>query len=127
MIEQFYTIDHLSTEQLRELFSSYRKQGWVDYEYYELMHGVKPMELSDDIIVSNINTANPQNYFVFMLDMEEEADGIMISFGLTNYPEFGAYLHLEESLLDEIVKKYGLKAKETGAKPSFLNGDMSLN
>jgi len=127
MIEQFYTIDHLSTEQLRELFSSYRKQGWIDYEYYNLMHGVKPKELSDEKILANINAANPQNYFVFMLGMEDEPDGIMIAFGLSNYPEFGAYLHLGMDLLDEIVEIYGLKAKETGAKASFLNGDAYLN
>jgi hypothetical protein len=34
----------------------------------------------------------------------------MIGFGLTDYPSFGAYLHLDESLLDEIVEKYELKA-----------------
>lgn len=37
MIEQFYAIGHLTTEQLRELFSSNRNRGWVDYEYYKLM------------------------------------------------------------------------------------------
>lgn len=120
MIEQFYTIDHLSTKQLRELFSAYRKQGWVDYEYYQLMpEGVTPPELSDEEIMFNMDAANPHNYFVFMLGMEDEKDGIMIGFGLTDYPSFGAYLHLDESLLDEIVQKYGLKAKESGVKPLF--------
>lgn len=121
MIEQFYTIDHLSTEQLRELFSSYRKHGWIDYEYYKLMpDGVIPAELSDEEIMFNMDAANPHNYFVFMQGMEDEKDGIMIGFGLTEYPSFGAYLHLDERLLDEIVEKYSLKATDSGAKSLFI-------
>ncbi len=126
MIEQFYSIDHLSTKQLRELFSTYRKQGWVDYEYYKLMpDGVIPPELSDEEIMFNMDAANPHNYFVFMLGMEDEKDGIMIGFGLTEYPSFGAYLHLDERLLDEIVEKYSLKATNTSndllPNNNFLN------
>lgn len=130
MIEQFYNIDHLSTGQLRELFSTYRKQGWVDYEYYKLMpDGVIPPELSDEEIMFNMDASNPHNYFVFMLGMEDEKDGVMIGFGLTEYPSFGAYLHLDERLLDEIVKKYGLKAKESGGKSLFIpdRGNEYLN
>lgn len=130
MIEQFYSIDHLSTKQLRELFSSYRKQGWVDYEYYKLMpDGVIPPELSDEEIMFNMDAANPHNYFVFMLGMEDEKDGIMIGFGLTEYPSFGAYLHLNESLLDEIVQRYDLKSKESGEKTLFIpeRGNEYLN
>ena len=51
MIEQFYAIGHLTTEQLRELFSSNRNRGWVDYEYYKLMpEGGTPPELTDEEI-----------------------------------------------------------------------------
>ena len=113
MVEQFYSIEHLTTEQLRELFSSYRSRGWVDFEYHKLMYGVAPPELADDEIATNIHAENPHNYFVFMLGMEGEQDGVMISFGLTNHSDFGAYLHLDASLLDEIVKKYGLKVTGT--------------
>lgn len=129
MIEQFYSIEHLSTQQLKELFSSYRKQGWVDYEYYKLMHGVKPQELSDEEILQNIHADNPQNYFVFLLGMEDEADGIMVAFGLTNYPEFGIYLHLGENLLDGIVEKYKLKMSDTSQQhfPFPGNGSEYLN
>jgi len=114
MVEQFYSIEQLTTEQLRELFSSYRSRGWVDFEYHKLMHGVRPPKLADEVILANIHAENPHNYFVFMLGIEDEEDGVMIGFGLTNYPDFGAYLHLDESLLDEIVKKYGLKVTRTG-------------
>jgi len=114
MVEQFYSIEHLTTEQLRELWSSYRSRGWVDFEYHKLMHGVKPPELAGSEVLANIHAENPHNYFVFMLGIEDEEDGVMIGFGLTNNPDFGAYLHLDGSLLDEIVKKYGLKATTTG-------------
>jgi hypothetical protein len=126
MIEQFYSIKHLSTEQLRELFSSYRSRGWVDYDYYKLMpEGVTPPELSDEEILFNMDGANPHNYFVFMWGMEDEKDGIMIGFGLTDYPSFGAYLHLEMELLDEIVKKYKLKPTNVGVDYSWLGNDSS--
>jgi hypothetical protein len=113
MVEQFYSIGHLTTERLRELFTTYRSRGWVDFEYHRLMHGVVPPELADDEVVANIHAENPHNYFVFMLGIEDEQDGVMIGFGLTNHPDFGAYLHLDESLLDEIVEKYALKPTRT--------------
>lgn len=123
MIEQFYSIKHLSTGQLRELFSAYRSRGWVDYDYYKLMpEGVTPPELSNEEILFNMDGANPHNYFVYMQGMEDEQDGIMIGFGLTDYPSFGAYLHLEESLLDEIVERYKLKATNAGVD-NTLFGD----
>ena len=55
MIEQFYSIKHLTTEQLRELFSSYRNRGWVDYDYYKLMpEGVTPPDLTSEEITNHI-------------------------------------------------------------------------
>ena len=130
MVEQFYSIEHLTTEQLRELFSSYRSRGWVDFEYHKLMYGVAPPELADDEIIANIRAENPHNYFVFMLGMEGEQNGGMIGLGLTNHPDYGAYLHLDANLLDEIVKKYGLKATATNAEQplwALNNGDTTSN
>ena len=108
---------------VRELFSAYRSRGWVDYDYYKLMpEGVTPPELTNEEILFNMDGANPHNYFVFMQGMEDEKDGIMIGFGLTDYPSFGAYLHLEESLLDEIVERYRLKPTNVGVDYSWLAG-----
>jgi len=124
MIEQFYSIGHLSTGQLRELFSFYRSRGWVDYDYYKLVpEGVAPPQLTDEEILFNMDGADPHNYFVFMQGMEDEKDGIMIGFGLTDYPSFGAYLHLDESLLDEITDKYKLKPTNAGVDFPFWGGD----
>jgi hypothetical protein len=113
MIELFYSIEHLTTEQLRELYSSYRSQGWVDYEYYKLMpEGVTPPALPDEVILPNIHADHPANYFVFMQNHEDEADGIMICFGLTQFPDFGVFLHLGTEFLDEITTKYGLEVSD---------------
>lgn len=46
-----FLVRHLSTEQLRELFSSFRSQGWVDYDYYMLMIEGYSTELSDEEIM----------------------------------------------------------------------------
>ncbi|MDD4438644.1 MAG: hypothetical protein PHS04_11500 [Tissierellia bacterium] len=59
--------------------------------------------------------------------MEDEKDGIMIGFGLTDYPSFGVYLHLDEGLLDEIVKIYELKPTDMGMDFTFGNKREYLN
>lgn len=108
-MEKFYSIRHLSTGQLRDIYLQYRQKGWVDYSYYKLMpEGVTPSPLTDEEILSNIDAVNPSNYFVFMLNHEDEQDGIMIGFGLSSYPDFGVYLHLDKIFLNEIIKKYNL-------------------
>jgi hypothetical protein len=64
-----------------------------------------------------------------MQGMEDEKDGIMIGFGLMDYQSFGAFLHLDESLLDEIVEKYNLKASDKSSQhlPFFGKGKEYLN
>lgn len=127
-MERFYSIEHLSTEELRELFSEYRSRGWLDYDYYRLMpEGITPPELSDEEILFNMDASNPHNYFVYMIDHEDEQDGIMIALGLTDHPTFGAYLHLDKKLLDEIVGKYGLKeSKRSRERPFLFNSGNGL-
>jgi len=105
MAERFYSISHLSTEQLRELFNTYRSQGWVDCEYDKQSDAP---ELSDAEILLNIEAGNDDNYCVFMLDHEDEEDGVMIGFRMSYHSELSAYLHLPPELLDEIVNKYSL-------------------
>jgi hypothetical protein len=128
MVENFYDIGELTTEQLKEMFRTYRSRGWVDFDYYDLMpEGVIPPQLPDELILRNINGDNEMNMFVYMLDHEDEQDGIMIGFGLTEYPDFGAYLHLDKSLLDGIITEYNLKIKPTGEIPFQIRRDDSVN
>ena len=112
MVERFYSIGHLSMEQLRELYLTYREHGWVDAQYHKLMPaGVHPPKLSVAEILFNIDAEHEHNYFVFMLDHEDEEDGVMIGFGMSCHSDFSVYLHLPPELLDEIVEKYSLPVK----------------
>lgn len=121
MTERFYSIKHLTTVQLRELYSTYRVQGWIDSDYYELMpEGVTPPELPDWEIVRNINAGDEHNYFVFMEDCENEQDGIMIGFGMSFHRDFAVYLHLPPGLLIELVEKYALYCSHEGKEDVFF-------
>jgi hypothetical protein len=135
MAEVFYDMTHLTTDQLRELFTSYRKVGWIDYEYAVLdEHNPPIQELSDAEIILNIQADDEKNYFVFMLNHEDEKDGVMIGFGLNYYEDFSAYLHLPPKYLKELIEKYALKSKATDVEnltvEQFLvaqSKDISMN
>jgi hypothetical protein len=121
MTERFYSIKHLTTAQLRELYSTYRSQGWIDGDYYKLTPaGVKPPELPEWEILRNITAGDEHNYFVFMIDCEGEQDGIMIGFGMSLHKDFAVYLHLPPGLLNEIVEKYGLYLSHEGKGDVFF-------
>jgi hypothetical protein len=112
MAEVFYDISHLTTDELRELFTSYRKLGWIDYEYMFLDENNPPIQpLSDADIILNIQAGYQKNHFVFMLNHEGEKDGVMISFTLTYHEDFSAYLHLPPKYLPELIEKYALVSK----------------
>ena len=114
MTEVFYDMTHLTTDQLQELFTSYRKVGWIDYEYAVLdEHNPPIQERSDAEIILNIQANNEKNYFVFMLNHEDEKDGVMIGFGLNYHEDFSVYLHLPAKYLKELTEKYALKNKAT--------------
>lgn len=117
MAEVFYDMTHLTTEQLRELFTSYRKIGWIDFEYEVLDENNPPIQaLPDAEIILNIQADNEKNYFVFMLNHEDEEDGVMIGFGLTYHEDFSAYLHLSPKYLKELIEKYALVSKATNVE-----------
>ena len=108
MVERFYSISHLSTAQLREMYATYRKQGWTDSEYLvQNPAGAFPPVLSEADVILNIDADDVGNYFVFMVDHEDEKDGVMISFSMS-YHDFAVFLHLPPELLDELVEKYAL-------------------
>ncbi len=56
------------------------------------------------------------DYFVFMLDHEDEEDGVMIGFGLNYHEDFSAYLHLAPKYLKELIEKYALVSKGTNVE-----------
>ena len=116
MVERFYSISHLSTAQLRKMYATYRTQGWTESEYFvQNPAGAYPPELSEADIILNIDVDEAENYFVFMLDHEDEDDGVMISFSMS-YHDFAVYLHLPPELLEEMVEKYALHNLKEGEK-----------
>ena len=116
MVERFYSIGHLSTAQLREMYTTYRKQGWTDSEYFWQNPAEEyPPTLSEADIILNIDADDEHNYFVFMQDHEDEEDGVMISFSMS-YHDFAVFLHLPPELLDELVEKYALHHFKEGEK-----------
>ncbi|WP_165043479.1 hypothetical protein [Dysgonomonas sp. ZJ709] len=134
MTERFYNIKHLSTGELQELYTTYIKKGWKDFDYYQLMpQKIQPQELSDAEVILNLDAEHKHNYCVFMIDCTGERDGIMFGFGLSYYPDFAVYLHLPVNLLDEIVDKYSLiphpEVKDQTVAEYLLNrpGGFSLN
>lgn len=117
MAEVFYDITHLTTDELRELFTSYRKLGWTDFEYEILDEDNPPIpSLSDAEVILNIQAEADKNYFVFMLNHEDEEDGVMIGFWLSYHDGFFAYLHLPPKYLKELIEKYGLVSKATNVE-----------
>lgn len=109
MLERFYDIGHLTTKQLQDLYRTYIKKGWKDFEYYELKPKSAPRpELTDGEVLLNIEAGHEANYCVFMQDVEGEEDGIMIALGLSYFDDFAVFLHLPAELLDEIIQKYSL-------------------
>lgn len=117
MIERFYSIKHLSTVELRELYATYIKKGWKDAEFHNLFfEDVTPPELTDEEIIMNIEAGRKANYCVYMVDCEGEKDGIMFGFGMNynNKYDYSVYLHLPLDLLDELVEKYNLRESHEG-------------
>lgn len=113
MIERFYSIDHLTTKQLVELYTSYAHHGWTDTEFYRWVpKQIKRPVLSFDETRLNIDSNNEHNYFMLMIGCEEE-DGIIIGLGMSGYPDFAIYLHLPERLCDKLVFKYKLNSYTT--------------
>lgn len=109
MTERFYNIKHLTTAQLRELYLTYRKHGWVEFEFYRLMPKyIKRPKLSDTEVLLNIDANDENNYFTFMIDYPDEEDGVMIGLGMCEH-DFAAYLHLPPEFLDELIEKYALQ------------------
>lgn len=117
MAEVFYDITHLTIDQLRELFTSYRKLGWIDFEYEVLDENNPPVpSFSDAEIILNIEADKEGNYFVFMLNHEDEEDAVMIGFRLSYHENLFAYLHLPPKYLKELIERYKLVSKGTNVE-----------
>ncbi|KAA6318258.1 hypothetical protein EZS27_031714 [termite gut metagenome] len=107
-MERFFSLAHLTVEQLCELYRDARKVGKLIVEYDQPgVEGTYEIPLSDEVILKNISSKN-QNYLVFHEDFEGYPDMTTISFALAEHPFTTVYIDIDNNRLDGFVKKYGL-------------------
>jgi hypothetical protein len=54
MVERFYSISHLLTAQLCEMYATYRAQGWTDSEYL-IQNPAEEKLLATEGLINSIN------------------------------------------------------------------------
>jgi hypothetical protein len=107
---RYFHLDHLPhplKKSVVEQFYSENPKLFLSNISHKFRSG-KQFNTAEINYLLNIEAENEHNYFVFMLDNEDEQDGVMIGFGLTYHPDFSVYLHLPPQLLNELVEKYVL-------------------
>ncbi|OJU36924.1 MAG: hypothetical protein BGN96_04285 [Bacteroidales bacterium 45-6] len=107
-MERFFPLNHLTAEQLHDLYRDACKVGKRLVEYDQPgEEGHYEVNLSDDETLKNISDES-QNYLVFHENFEDEPDATIIAFSLSSHPFTTAYIDIDNTRLDWFVKKYGL-------------------
>lgn len=107
-MERFFSLNHLTVEQLRDLYHDACTVGKLLVEYD------KPGEqeycnisLPEDEILKNISCEG-YNYLVFHEDFEGYPDAVTVSFSMTGHPFTTAYIDMDNTRLDWFAKEYSL-------------------
>lgn len=107
-MERFFPLNHLTAEQLRELYRDACKVGKLLVEYDQPgAEGHYEVNLPEGEILKNISGAS-QNYLVFHEDFEDEPDATTVAFPLSEHPFTTAYIDIDNARLDWFVEKYSL-------------------
>lgn len=107
-MERFFPLNHLTVEQLRDLYRDAYQVGKLLVEYDQPgVEGHYEVNLPEDEILKNIS-GESQNYLVFHEDFEDEPDATTVAFSLSEHPFTTAYIDFDNARLDWFVKKYGL-------------------
>lgn len=107
-MERFFPLNHLTVEQLRDLYRDACKVGKLLVEYDQPgAEGYYEVNLPEGEILKNISGAS-QNYLVFHEDFEDEPDATTVAFPLSEHPFTTAYIDIDNARLDWLVKKYSL-------------------
>jgi hypothetical protein len=107
-MERFFPLNHLTVEQLRDLYRDACQVGKLLVEYDQPgIEGHYEVNLPEDEILKNIN-GESQNYLVFHEDFEGDPDATTIAFPLLEDPFTTAYIDIDNARLDWFVKKYNL-------------------
>ncbi len=107
-MERFFSLNHLTEEQLHSLYHDACKVGklLVEYdkpgeqEYYSV-------NLAENEILKNISSEG-YNYLVFHEDFEGYPDAVTVAFSMTGYPFTTVYIDIDNARLDWFAKKCSL-------------------
>lgn len=107
-MERFFPLNHLTVEQLRDLYRDACQVGKLLVEYDQPgIKGHYEVNLPEDEILKNISGEN-QNHLVFHEDFEGDPDATTIAFPLSEHPFTTAYIDIDNARLDWFVEKYDL-------------------
>jgi hypothetical protein len=107
-MERFFSLSHLTAEQLRSLYLDAVRVGRQVVEYDKPREeGYYELPLPEEMILENIAAAGG-NYIVFHEDFEDFPDATSVVFPLANHPYTTVYVDFDNTLLDRFAEKYGL-------------------
>lgn len=107
-MERFFSLKHLTTDRLRDLYRDACKAGKLLVEYDKPGEkGDYDINLPEDEILKSISS-DCQNYLVFHEDFEDWPDSVTLAFPLSEHPFMTAYIDFDNARLNWFVKKYGL-------------------
>lgn len=107
-MERFFSLKHLTVEQLRDLFHDACQVGKLLVEHDQPgAEGYYDVNLPEDEILKNIS-CDSRNYLIFHEDFEDEPDTTTVAFSLSGHPFITAYIDIDNARLDWFVKKYSL-------------------
>ncbi len=107
-MERFFSLSHLTLEQLRNLYLDARRVGTMLVEYDKPREeGHFELNLPETVILDNIAAGN-ENYIVFHEDFEDFPDKTSVVFPLAHHPYTTVYIDFNNALLKGFAEKYGL-------------------
>jgi hypothetical protein len=107
-MERFFTLSHLTREQLHELYREAIRVGELLIEYDRPGEkGHCELPLPEDAILGYI-APGEENHLVYHRDFDDFPDATTLVFPLAGQLFLTAYIDLDNSLLDGLVAKYGL-------------------
>ena len=107
-MELFFSLSHLTVEQLRDLYLDATRVGKLLVEYDKPHEDVYDLSfLPEDVILENIFICD-DNYIVFHENFEDWPDATTIAFPLKNHPYTTAYIDLDNTVLTRFAEKYDL-------------------
>ena len=107
-MERFFSLNHLTVEQLRDLYRDACIVGKLLVEYDQPgVEGHYEVNLPEDEIMKNMGSEG-YNYLVFHEDFEGYPDAVTVAFSMTGHPFTTAYIDMDSTRLDWFAKKYSL-------------------